>query len=542
MTAPDLSTSPRRWWALGALALSVLIIGLDGTIINVALPTIADDLGADSAQLQWISGGYLLTLSACMLPVGILGDRYGQKRLLLTGIGLFGVASLAGAVVGTTGAVIAVRTLLGVGAAMIMPLSMALLPRIFAKEEIPKAIAVWTAAAALGMPIGPVVGGWLLDHFWWGSVFLFNIPVVVVALVAAAWLLPGDRAGTSKARARSARFDAPGTVLGAAAITAIVYGTILVPRDGWGSPAVLASLIAGVVLAVAFVVRERTYAHPLVDLGLFSQRGFLWGTLMAIFGNFAIMGILFVVPQYLEGVLGNDSLGTGVRVLPLMGGLLVSATLSENLVPRFGARIVMPTGLAVLAAGALLGARLDSGDGYGFTALWLSVTGLGFGMVMVPATSMALSSLTTENSGQGASLLETVQQLGGVLGVAGLGSLLSAGYLDRLSVTGLPDAAADAARDSVTASNAVAGQLKNPDLLASGHAAFIHGMSLVLIACAVLSLLTAVLSAVFLPSRTKAPAPDTDDATDTAPDPADDPVPTAAQGTPAPPSGKSTLV
>jgi EmrB/QacA subfamily drug resistance transporter len=538
VTAPALSTSPRRWWALGALALSVLIIGLDGTIINVALPTIADDLGANNSQLQWISGGYLLTLSAVMLPVGILGDRYGHKRLLLTGIGLFGAASVVGALVSTTGALIAVRTLLGVGAAMIMPLSMALLPRIFAKEEIPKAIATWTAAAALGMPVGPVVGGWLLNHFWWGSVFLFNIPVVVIALVAAALLLPADRADAARERAKTARLDALGAVLGALAITAIVYGTILVPEDGWGSPAVLGSLIAGAVLAAVFVLRERTYAHPLVDLGLFSQRGFLWGTLIAIFGNFAIMGILFVVPQYLEGVLGNDSLGTGLRILPLMGGLLVSATLSENLMPRFGARIVMPTGLVVLAAGALLGARVDSGDGYGFTALWLSVAGLGFGMVMVPATSMALSSLTTENSGQGSSLLETVQQLGGVLGVAGLGSLLSAGFLDRLSVTGLPEEAADTARDSVAASNAVAAHLKDPGLLSSGHTAFVHGMSLVLIACAVLSLLAAVLSAIFLPSRSKASEPDTA-ATDNASTTAQGTI----QGTPASSqAGDSTLV
>ncbi|MEV3861664.1 MFS transporter [Streptomyces sp. NPDC050095] len=538
MTAPALSTSPRRWWALAALALSVLIIGLDGTIINVALPTVARDLDASNSQLQWISGGYLLTLSAVMLPVGILGDRFGQKRLLLTGISLFGVASLVGALVDSTGALITVRAVLGVGAAMIMPLSMALLNRIFAKEELSKAIATWTAAAALGMPVGPVVGGWLLDHFWWGSIFLFNIPVVVIALVAAAWLLPSDRdAAVSqvKEKAQAASFDALGAVLGGLAITALVYGTILVPEDGWGSSGVIVSLIAGVALAAGFVVRERTYAHPLVDLKLFSHRGFLWGTLVAIFGNFAIMGILFVVPQYLQGVLGSDALGTGVRVLPMMGGLLVAATLSENLMPRLGARIVMPAGLVLLAAGALLGARTDSGDGYGFTALWLSVAGLGFGMVMVPATSMALSSLTTENSGQGASLLETVQQLGGVLGVAGLGSLLSAGFLDRLSVTGLPEPAADAARESVTASNAVADQLKNPELLASGHAAFIHGVSLVLIAVAVLSLVSAVFAALFLPSRgAVAPA----DAAETTEDSGSVPAPGAQTSE----AGKSTLV
>ncbi|MCG7205881.1 MFS transporter [Streptomyces arenae] len=209
MSVHDLSQSPRRWLALAALTLSVLIVGLDGTVINVALPTIAGELHADSAQLQWIGGGYLLALSVAMLPVGLLGDRLGHRKLLLSGIALFGLASLAGSLSGSPSAVIAARAVLGLGAAAIMPLSMAILPRVFAKEELPKAIAVWTAATALGMPVGPVVGGWLLDHFWWGSVFLFNVPVAAVALVAGLWLLPKDAD-----RVKTAPFDALGTGLG----------------------------------------------------------------------------------------------------------------------------------------------------------------------------------------------------------------------------------------------------------------------------------------------------------------------------------------
>ncbi|MER6353067.1 MFS transporter [Streptomyces sp. NPDC001634] len=496
MSASALHRSPRRWLALAALTLSVLIVGLDGTVINVALPTIAGELHADSSQLQWIGGGYLLTLSVAMLPVGLLGDRYGHKRLLLSGITLFGLASLGGTLASSPGAVIAARAVLGLGAAAIMPLSMAILPRVFAKEELPKAIAVWTAATALGMPVGPVVGGWLLDHFWWGSVFLFNAPVAALALVAGVWLLPRDAEAS-----RTAPFDALGTLLGGVGITALVYGTILIPRDGWTGPAVLTSLIAAAVLLAGFVLRERRHPQPIVDLRLFADRRFLWGTLIAVFVNFAVMGILFVVPQYLQSVLGNDAFGTGIRVLPLIGGLMAAATASESLVPRLGARTVVPLGLLVLAAGVLLGATTDASDGYGFTALWLSLTGLGFGLAVVPATSLVMGTLPAGHAGSGTSLLETVQQLGSVLGVAGLGSLLGYGYLARIHTDGLPPQAADAARDSVSGADAVARQLHDAGLAASAHEAFVHGMNLVLAACGVIALLGAVLAAAFLPGR-----------------------------------------
>ncbi|WP_405816488.1 MFS transporter [Streptomyces sp. NBC_01390] len=496
MTALAPSPSPRRWLALAALTLSVLIVGLDGTVINVALPTIAGQLGADSSQLQWIGGGYLLALSVAMLPVGLLGDRYGHKRLLLSGITLFGLASLGGALAGSPAQVIAARAVLGLGAAAIMPLSMAILPRVFAKDELPKAIAVWTAATALGMPVGPVVGGWLLDHFWWGSVFLFNLPVAVLALLAGLWLLPRDEHRTT-----TAPFDALGTVLGGLGIVALVYGTIVIPADGWTSAPALASLVAAVVLLTGFVLRERRTAHPIVDLKLFADRRFLWGTLIAVFVNFAVMGILFVVPQYLEAVLGNDSFGTGIRVLPLIGGLMAAATASESVVPRLGARTVVPLGMLVMAAGVLLGATTDTSDGYAFTALWLALTGLGFGLAVVPATSLVMGSLPEGNTGSGTSLLETVPQLGSVLGVAGLGSLLGYGYLARVHTDGLPGPAAHAARDSVSGADAVAARLHDPGLAAHAHQAFVHGMDLVLVACGVIALLAAVLAALFMPGR-----------------------------------------
>jgi Na+/melibiose symporter-like transporter len=341
------------------------------------------------------------------------------------------------------------------------------------------------------------VGGWLLDHFWWGSVFLFNTPVAALAVVAGLWLLPKDRTAKS-----SAPFDALGAVLSGLGITALVYGTILIPRDGWTASSVLGSLTAAAALLTAFVLRERRTPHPIVDLKLFGDRRFLWGTLIAVFVNFAVMGILFVVPQYLQAVLGNDALGTGLRVLPLIGGLMAAAAASEAVVPRLGARTVIPLGLALLAGGSLLGATTGASDGYGFAALWLGLTGLGFGLAVVPATSLVMTALPTENTGSGTSLLETVQQLGGVLGVAGLGSLLGYGYLARLHTDGLPARAADTARDSVSGADAVAAQVHDAALTVSAHGAFVHGMNLVLLACGAIALLGAVLAAAFLPGRT----------------------------------------
>ncbi|UWE09860.1 MFS transporter [Actinacidiphila bryophytorum] len=495
---PPLADSPRRWWALAALTLSVLIIALDGTVITVALPTLSGELSADSAQLQWINGGYLLALSVAMLPVGLLGDRYGHKRVLVGGIALFGLASLAGTQADSPGQLIAVRTVLGLAAAMIMPVSMAVLPRVFGAAELPKAIGVWTAATAVGMPVGPLVGGWLLNHFWWGSVFLFNVPVVVLALAASLWLLPSDR---TRQHIEPAPFDTVGTVLSALGITALVYGTILVPDDGWGSPKVLGGVVGGAVLLAVFGWWQRRYAHPLVDLRLFADPRFRWGTLIAVFVNFALMGIMFVVPQYLQEVLGHDAFGTGLRILPLIGGLMAAATLGETLVPRLGARVVVAAGLLVFAAGTLVGAATGSGDGYGYAALWLTLTGFGFGLAVVPATSLVMASLPAERSGRGTSLLETVQQVGGVLGVAGLGSLLSAGYLARLGTGGLHGQDAAAARDSVSGAGAVAARLHDPGLLDSAHRAFVHGMSLALLVCAAIALAAAVLAALLLPAK-----------------------------------------
>jgi Na+/melibiose symporter-like transporter len=344
------------------------------------------------------------------------------------------------------------------------------------------------------MPVGPLVGGWLLNQFRWQSIFIVNLPVVAAALIACAWLLPAD--GHRRASRRGS-FDLAGAGLSALGIVAVVYGTIEQPTQGWGSAQVIVSLAVGVAALSAFLAWERKAPHPLVDLGMLRDRRFAIGAMIAVLVMFAASGILFVVPQFLQGVLGYDAFGTGLRILPLIGGLMLSAAVSDSLVPRLGARVVIALGLLALVAGGLLGSRTSGETGYGFTALWLAVTGLGFGVAIVPATTLVMSSLPEERTGSGTSFLETVQQVGSVLGIAGLGSVLSARYLAHLDLTGLPAAAASAFRDSIGSADAAGAG--DPDLLAQAHLAFIAGMNGVLEICAVVALVAVAVAACLIP-------------------------------------------
>ncbi|WP_432866674.1 MFS transporter [Microbispora rosea] len=484
-----------RWWALGALVLSALVIGMDATVLNVALPTLAADLHASTGDLQWIVDAYLIPFAALMLPAGALGDRFGRRRLLLAGLAAFGIASVFATYAGGTGALIAARALMGAGGAVIMPLSTSILPVIFPPAERGRAIAVWTAAMALGLPLGPVVGGYLLDHFWWGSVFLVNIPMIVVAAVAVAAFIPESRDPTAP------RTDVPGALLSVTGLAALVYGVIEAPARGWSDPRVLGALGAGAVLLAVFVRVEARTRQPMTDLGLFRSRVFVWGAAGATFVSLGMSGVLFVVPQHLQAVLGHDALGTGVRVIPMVAGLMAGGLAGERLTARLGLRVVMPAGLVVLAAGFFLGSGTTVSGGassaYGFVAVWLAVLGAGVGLAMVPAMDGVLATLPEERSGSGSATLQTVRQVGGALGVAGLGSMLSAAY-----ASDLPDGAPEAASDSITAAAVLAARAGDAALLSAAREAFVHGMDLVLLVCGATSVLAAVLVAVFLPGST----------------------------------------
>ncbi|MFF4184725.1 MFS transporter [Streptomyces sp. NPDC001691] len=491
--APD----PRRWWALGAMVASMLVLGFDLTILNVALPTMAGQLGATTGQQQWMADAYVVVFAALMLPAGLLGDRFGRRRMLITGLGIFLAGSLVGALAGSVEPVIAARAVMGVGGALVMPLALAVLPSLFAPDERGKAVGIVTAASALGLPLGPIVGGFLLDHFWWGSVFLINVPMVAIGTAACAFLLPETRDPAAP------RVDALSTLLTAAGLGALIYAIIEAPNRGWGSPLVLAVLGAGAALIAALVVRERRAPRPMLDLKLLGHRPFLLNTLAATLVMFILSGLMFVLPPYLQAVLGNDAFGTGLRMLPLMGGLMIAAKGTPRLCARFGARGVISAGLVVLTFAALLGSRTADGDAYAFTALWLSLAGLGFGFAMVPAMTAALATLPPERAGSGSGLLMTVRQVGSAIGIALLGSLLAGVYAD-----GLPGGAPHAAADSVVAAHLVAAKTGDPRLLSAADSAYVHGMGVVLLVCAVAALATALLAMALLPKAESAgPAP-----------------------------------
>jgi len=506
----------RRWLALGALALSVLVVGLDLTVLNLALPTLGTDLHASTSDLQWFIDSYSLVLAAALLPAGLLGDRLGRKKLLVFALILFGLASLACAYSRTAGGLTAARAVLGLGAAVIMPLSIAVIPVLFTPQERQKAIAVVMAAVFLGYPLGPILGGWLLDTFWWGSVFLINVPVIVLALVAVALLMPESRSE------RRPRLDVVGVAVSSIGLVALVYGIIRAGEDGWGSTAAVATMAAGVAVLAAFVgwerrVSRRPDGQPLVQLSLFESAGFTWGTILSTLVSFALFGILFAMPLYFRDVQGLDSLGAGVRLLPMIGGMVVGMAACTRLqtppktadgvpgAPPAGAKALVSIGFALMTTALAAGAFTSVGSGSGYGAAWFAVAGAGLGLAMPAAMNAAIGALSAERSGAGSALITAFRQVGAALGAAILGTVLSSAYQARLDLTGLPAAAAAAVRSGVSGGVEVARALGSASLLHAVDVAFTHGLDIMLWCCAGIALAAALLALAFLPQQAGAP-------------------------------------
>jgi DHA2 family multidrug resistance protein-like MFS transporter len=505
-------TSARKWWALVAIAASVLVVGLDLTVLNLALPTIATDLHASTSDLQWFSDAYSLVLAAAMLPAGMLGDRLGRKKVLLVALVLFGASSAACAYAGSTGELIAARAVLGIGAAAIFPLSLSVIPVLFAPEERQKAIALMASATFISFPIGPIVGGYLLDHFWWGSVFLINVPVVVLALIAVLVLLPESRSE------QRLRLDAGGVLLSSAGLAGLTYGFIEAGQKGWTDTAALTTIAAGVVLLAVFVAWERWLTRragsvrPLIELGLFRSAQFTWGTTLATLVSFAMFGIFFAMPQYFQEVQGANAMGSGLRLLPMIGGLVVGMIGSTRLAtprrvsgelraPLASVKGLVTVGFTIMAAALAFGATTTTGSGTGFAAAWLAAFGLGLGLAMPQTMNAALSALSAERSGSGSALISALRQVGATIGVAVLGTVLATVYRAHVGVQGLPAAAAATAKSSVVAGVGVAHALGSAFLLHSARTAFVQGMDTMLWACGGIAVASAVLALIFLPRR-----------------------------------------
>jgi len=483
----------RKWWVLGSLSFGILAISLDMTILNVALPTLATDLNASTSSLQWIVDAYNLVLAAVLLPAGMMGDGFGRKKFLLIALVLFGAASAGCAISDSSSMLIAMRALLGLGAAFIMPLSMSILPVLFHGAERTKAMMIWAMANMFGIPLGPILGGWLLKHYEWGSVFLINLPLVAIALIAVGLLLPESKSETRR------RIDGVGIATSSIGLTGVTYGVIRTGEHSWSDPGALAAIAAGVVLLLLFVWRQSRVAQPLIDLSLFRSSRFTWGALLATIVTFAMFGIMFAMPQYFQAVQQFDSFGTGVRLLPMIGGVIIGAKLAQSLIAKAGTKRVAAIGFAMLAAGLAVGAFTEAGSGYGFAAAWLTIAGLGLGMSLPTSMDAALGELSAERSGVGSALIMALRQFGGTFGVALLGAALNATYRSKLHLEGVPEAVAETARQSVSAGAAVAHRIASEPLLESVGRAFVSGMDAMFWICGGIALAGMICAILFLP-------------------------------------------
>ncbi len=499
------SVGARKWWALAGLTLGVLAVGLDATVLSVALPTLAVSLHASATDLQWFVSAYTLALAVALLPGGLLGDRFGRKKVMIGALSVFGLGSLACAYAPNAGAFIAARTVLGLAAGCMIPLVLSVVAVMFTDEERTRAVGIWAAANFLALPIGPILGGWLLSNYWWGWVFLMNLPVVVIGLVAVTVLVPESRADARPG------LDPVGIATSCGGLAVLIYGFIAAGQYGWSSPVAVLAMAAGAAVLAAFAAWElhltrRPGGQPLVDLGLFRSARFTWGTILQAFGIFAMFGLLFAAPQFFQAILGVSAMGSGVRLLPLMAGLALGAGLADRVARRVTAKLTAALGFAVLACGLVLGATMTASSGDGFIATWTAISGVGFGLALATAASAALVDLPKENAGVGSAVMQAVQKAGAPLSAAILGSVIASGYHSQLPLAGLPTATAGAVRSSVFAGIAVARKLGSPALLESVRSAFVHGIGLMLWVSAGLAAVAVVLALLFLPWRATAAA------------------------------------
>lgn len=487
----------KRWWVLAAFVPATLAIGLDATVLSVALPTLQSKLGASTSQAQWFFAAYTLVFAAAMVPGGMLGDRFGRKKLLLIALVIFGLGSLSCAYATSPAEFIGARVVLGLGAAIATPMILGALPVLFSEEERPKAIAAIMAAAMLGYPIGPILGGWLLTHYWWGWVFLMNLPVVAIALIAVIVFQPESRSEKVQ------RFDPLGIASCVIGLALLTYGMIEAGQNGWGNPAALAEMIGGTGVLVAFVLAERRSRDPLVDLKLFRSPGFRWGTILATVISFAMFGLMFTVPAFFQEVRDTNAMGSGMRLLPMIGGLIVAAALGTRLAERAGARFTVALGFALFSIAMAMGATTSAASSELFMASWIALCGAGIGLSMPTAMDAALGALSRERAGSGSGIIQAVRLVGGTFGAAVLGSVVNSVYRGGLDLAGLPAQTAQSVRGSAVAGVALAHKLHSASLLESVQSSLVHGMDVMLWVCAAGGLIGTVLALAYLPGRVR---------------------------------------
>jgi EmrB/QacA subfamily drug resistance transporter len=498
----------KRWVALGFLAFSLLVIALDNTVLNLALPSISKELGSNETGLQWIVDAYILVFAALLLTMGSLGDRIGRKKVLQGGLIVFGCFSLGAALSRSTGMLIAMRAMMGAGGATIMPSTLSILTATFhdAKERA-QAIALWTAVFALGMGIGPLIGGWLLAHFSWSSVFYINLPIVLIGLLGGHFFIQDSKAENPRG------IDILGWVLSIAGLFALVYGIIQAGIDSWTAPNVLYALSAAVVLLTVFAFWEVHTPNPVLPLRFFKNLSFSGANIALTLVAFAMMGCFFFLSQYLQSVHGYSPLQAGMCLLPMAGAAFVGASSSARIAQRIGTKATVGLGILVAAAGLFYFYQLAGVDtSYPAIALGMCITALGIGVTMSPATNSIMGSIPVSEAGVGSAMNDTTRQIGGALGVAILGTLLNSAYISKIDgvewPVPLPPQLLAAIRSSVQGAHIAAQNIPDKQLsqliVARSDEAFTYGMTHALLIAAIIMVVTAIVTLLILPARVRA--------------------------------------
>ena len=484
------------------LCLSLLVVVIDNTILNTALPTLARVLHAGTSSLQWITDAYTLCFAALLIPAGALGDRYGRRLSLLGGLTVFALGSTAAAFASGTGMLIAARVVMGLGATFVMPATLSILNAVFPPEERPQAIAAWSAVAGVGIVIGPTLGGLLLSNFWWGSVFLINIPLVALALAGVLLLVP------ETAEPGGHRLDITGTLLVAGALFAIVDAIIEAPGRGWTGISTLAEAAAGLAALGLFAWWELRTEHPLIDLRIFASRAFSTAAASVTVVFFALFGSLFVLTQYLQLVHGYSPLSAGVRALPFAFAMAAMSPLSPMLAGRLGTRVVIPAGMALMGGGLLDLSTAGVHTGYPALAVAIAIMGAGMGLVMAPASTVIMTTVPAHQAGAGSAINDTIREVGGALGVAIVGSLSAAVYSSRLggalATAHAPGPLVHIATSSVAAADIAGGRLGGAtggELVTAAHSAFVSAMAMGIRVAAGVAIVSAVAAYFALPRR-----------------------------------------
>ena len=472
----------RRWWALLVLCLSLLITVMANTSLIVAAPDMTTDLVLSSSDLQWVVDSYTVPYAALMLVLGAIGDKYSRRGALVLGLLIFAGGSVMGSMVDETSLVIAARAIMGVGAAVVMPATLSLLVATFPRSERGKAITAWTATSGLAVAVGPLVSGWLLEDHAWGSTFLINVPIALVAVFGALALVPPSKAE------RMGRIDYVGGLLSIVTAGSLIYAAIEGPHFGWGAGPVTAAVVAGAGL-VGFVAWELRHPHPMLDVRKFALRPFSGSMLAVMFFFFGMFAVIYYSTQFLQFVLGYGALDTGLRLLPLGGAVFLGSAVTGTLTPKLGVKAMVVTGMTVGTAGMFLLTQIDKGSTYGDFLVPLMMLGLALGLAISPATDTIMGSFPESELGVGGGVNDTALELGGALGIAVLGSLLGTAYRDELTdLVGnrLPVEAMETAKDSVGGGLAVAervaqdpsaGPQQAQAAVDAVHQAFAHGVA-----------------------------------------------------------------